>query len=241
MLQICYLILVWPFFLWNKTSDRDMYPLALSILCRLSESICENKFTFRHRLSRFIVTALNERAQVAPVDSLSPALSLKHSHEDTLQKNIIYQPSLRDSSVVSSHISSTAVLFLPGRMPKSVFKRGLMKDASWKQKCGSQSNKNMAAEVVLSVVNGHTELTVLSCDTRTQDLRNRAGLQEVRWVRTTPTAMGRSCTIQCRERGRGVLSVHTHSQKAWTPFRATPQSNVTLGFKGCQSALYLVD
>lgn len=101
---------------------------------------------------------------------------------------------------------------------------------------------------VLPVVNGQCPVsTVFSCDTGTQDRRNRAGLREGKQVRTAPTTIGRSCTFSMLWGGEGIYCPFTHnakrlrppSEQLHNPF--SPQSYITVGLKGCQSALYLVD
>lgn len=101
---------------------------------------------------------------------------------------------------------------------------------------------------VLPVVNGQCPVsTVFSCDSGTQDRRNRAGLREGKRLRTAPTAIGRSCTFSMLRVGEGVYCPFTHnakrpgppSEQLHNPF--SPQSYVTVGLKGCQSALYPVD
>lgn len=101
---------------------------------------------------------------------------------------------------------------------------------------------------VLPVVNGQCPVsTVFSCDSGTQDRRNRAGLREGKRLRTAPTAIGRSCTFSMLQVREGVYCPFTHnakrpgppSEQLHNPF--SPQSYVTVGLKGCQSALYPVD
>lgn len=86
--------------------------------------------------------------------------------------------------------------------------------------------------------------TVFSCDTGTQDRGNRAGLREGKRVRT---AIGRSCTFSMLWVGEGVYCPFTHNAKSPAPpseqFNSplSPQSYVTVGLKGCHSAICLVD
>lgn len=101
---------------------------------------------------------------------------------------------------------------------------------------------------ILSVVNRQRSASlVFSCDTGTQDHRNRAGLREGKQVRTAPTAIGRSCTFSMLWVGEGVYCPFTHNAKRPRPPSEqlhnppSTESYVTAGFKGCQSALYLVD
>lgn len=113
----------------------------------------------------------------------------------------------------------------------------ITKSDIWLQKC-----------LVLPVVNGQRPVSIaFSCDTGTQDRRNRAGLQEGKRVRTTSTAIGRSCTFSMLWVGEGLYCPLTHSanrsgppsEQLRNPF--SQQSYVTVGLKGCQSALYHVD
>lgn len=77
-----YLLLVCSFYFGHflktiQISGREIYPLALCTLCRVSvETICENKFTFRHKG----VVSQCERARVAPVASLFLPFSLSNMH-----------------------------------------------------------------------------------------------------------------------------------------------------------------
>ena len=101
---------------------------------------------------------------------------------------------------------------------------------------------------ILSVVNWQrSAATLFSCDTGTQDCRNRAGLQEGNQVRAASTAIGRSCTFSVLGEGGGVYCPFTHNAKRPGPPSEqlhnplfTP-SYVTAGFKGCQSAIFPAD
>lgn len=90
---------------------------------------------------------------------------------------------------------------------------------SWKQPHESQNQKYVCRSCpVLPVVNGQCPVsTVFSCDTGTQDRRNRAGLREGKQVRTAPTAIGRSCTFSMLRVGEGVYCPFTHNAKRPRP------------------------